>query len=263
MTLSTPTLLLTGALTVIAMMFILWLIHLPIKNAGLVDIGWAYGLGLLALIYGIFGSAPFVPRITITIMAALWSFRLGTHLFQRVVGKPEEGRYQQLRKEWPNNTAFKFLLFFEAQALLDLILSIPFFLVASSAASSRPTLAPLQIIGILFWIAAILGESIADSQLARFKRSATHKDVCQLGLWSYSRHPNYFFEWLVWVAFALFATPMHLGWLAWTAPALMLFFLLKLTGIPATEAQSLRSKGEAYAAYQRTTSSFVPWFKKA
>ncbi len=253
---------LLGAAAAALLMLVLWGIHLRIGNAGIVDIGWAYGLGLLAILYGALGSGPSIPRWTITAMAVTWSARLGTHLFRRVVGKPEEGRYKQLRQQWRTGAAWKFLLFFEAQALLDVLLSIPFLLVCAGSTSVRTGLGAAQITGILIWLVAILGESIADAQLARFKCHAGPKDVCREGLWNYSRHPNYFFEWLVWIGWALFAQSAHLGWLAWSSPLLMLFFLLRVTGIPATEAQSLRSKGQVYADYQKTTSPFIPWFPK-
>jgi steroid 5-alpha reductase family enzyme len=250
-----------GLATAALSMLVLWVFQLRSSNAGVVDVGWAYNLGLLALLYALLGPGPTLPRWTITAMVALWSGRLGTHLFRRVVGKPEEGRYRQLRQQWSSNTAAKFLLFFEAQALLDVLLSIPFLLVAADA-NAPAGLAATQIAGVAVWGIAVLGESIADAQLARFKRRSTQNEVCRAGLWNYSRHPNYFFEWLVWVGWALFAQPAHLGWLAWSAPLLILFFLLRITGIPATEEQSLRTKGEAYAEYQRTTSPFIPWFHK-
>jgi steroid 5-alpha reductase family enzyme len=253
---------LLGAGVVASLMLALWAIHLRIANAGIVDIGWAYGLGVLALIYGTVGNGPALPRWSITAMAVIWSARLGTHLFQRVVGKPEEGRYQELRRHWPTHTGLKFLLFFEAQALLDVLLSIPFLLVCANTTDTYKGLSLLQIVGVALWAIAIAGESLADAQLATFKRTAKHHEVCRAGLWNYSRHPNYFFEWLVWVGWAMFALPVPFGWLAWTSPLLMLFFLLRVTGIPATEQQSLRSKGEAYAEYQRTTSAFIPWFRK-
>jgi steroid 5-alpha reductase family enzyme len=103
---------------------------------------------------------------------------------------------------------------------------------------------------------------VADQQLKRFRQDPANKGkVCQTGLWNYSRHPNYFFEWLVWVAFFLAAAATPLGWLTVYCPALMLYFLFRVTGIPATEEQSIRTKGEAYREYQRTTSVFVPWKK--
>jgi steroid 5-alpha reductase family enzyme len=252
---------LAGFAVVAVMMSLLWIIQLRIGNAGIVDIGWAYGLGVLALLYGIFGHGAPWPRWTITAMVVLWSARLGTHLFRRVVGKPEEGRYQELRRHWSSGAAWKFLLFFEAQATLDVLLSVPFLLVCADS-GTPDNLGPTQIAGVAVWAIAIIGEGLADAQLARFKRRSKHKEVCREGLWNYSRHPNYFFEWLVWIAWALFAQPARWGWIAWSAPVLMLFFLLRVTGIPATEQQSLRSKGAAYAEYQRTTSAFIPWFPR-
>jgi steroid 5-alpha reductase family enzyme len=252
---------LLGLVVVALIMFVVWLIEQRTGNAGIVDIAWAYCLGLLALLDAIRGKAAPFPRWTITAMVIVWSGRLGTHLFRRVVGKPEEGRYQQLRAQWSSSAAWKFLLFFEAQAVLDVLLSIPFLLVCTDA-DAPGKMVSVQIAGVVIWLVAILGESLADAQLARFKRSANHGAVCRDGLWNYSRHPNYFFEWLVWIGWAVFAEPVHHGWFAWSAPLLMLFFLLRVTGIPATELQSLRSKGEAYAEYQRTTSAFVPWFPK-
>ena len=86
--------------------------------------------------------------------------------------------------------------------------------------------------------------------------------VCEAGLWHYSRHPNYFFEWLIWVAYFVFALASPWGWAAVIGPASILFLLLRVTGIPLTEEQSLRSKGDAYRRYQQTTSAFVPCFPK-
>ena len=119
-------------------------------------------------------------------------------------------------------------------------------------------------LGCALWLVALGGETLADRQLAAFKDDPANRGkVCDSGLWRYSRHPNYFFEWLVWVSFFLFALPSPWGWTTIFAPALMLFFLLRVTGIPYTEQQSLRSKGDAYRAYQRVTSPFIPWFPKS
>ncbi|MGE3509911.1 MAG: DUF1295 domain-containing protein, partial [Vicinamibacterales bacterium] len=100
----------------------------------------------------------------------------------------------------------------------------------------------------------------ADLQLRRFKASPRRGSrTCRDGLWRYSRHPNYFFEWLVWVAYALFAAASSWGFVAFACPVVMLYLLFRVTGIPATEAQALASRGDDYRDYQATTSAFVPW----
>ncbi|HEX4486214.1 MAG TPA: DUF1295 domain-containing protein [Terriglobales bacterium] len=249
-----------GAILVCGLMLVLWLIYLRLNNASYVDPGWAYGLAILGVTYAFLGDGYVLRRWLVAAMAVIWGLRLGTHLLIRIVGKPEEGRYKQLRKEWGKNIPLKFLAFFEFQALLDVLLSLPFLLAALNPA---PSLKGVEYAGIGLWLVSLVGEAIADAQLAAFKRlRPASNEVCQRGLWNYSRHPNYFFEWLIWVAWSLFALASPYGWLAILCPLLMLYLLFKVTGIPATEAQSLRSKSEAYRAYQRTTSVFVPWFKR-
>ncbi len=245
-----------GAAAVCGMMFVLWLLHFPMRNASIVDPGWAAGMAILGLIYGALGDGLAPRRYALMAMAAIWGFRLSIYLLLRVLGHPEEGRYVEIRRQWGANIGFKFLLFFEGQAMLCLLLAIPFYIAAQNQA---PRLIALEYLGLAVWLVSFVGESIADAQLAAFKRNPANKGkTCRAGLWNYSRHPNYFFEWLVWVAFALFA---H-HWLALISPALMLYFLLRVTGIPATEEQALRTKGDDYRHYQSTTSMFVPWFRK-
>jgi len=151
-------------------------------------------------------------------------------------------------------------LFFQAQALLDVLLGLPFLLAAWNPTAG---LHPLEWAAAALWLAAWVGESVADGQLRRFKARAESAGLtCREGLWRFSRHPNYFFEWLVWVAYLLLALTAPWGWTAILGPALMLYFLLRVTGIPYTEAQSLRSRPEDYARYQRETSPFIPWFPR-
>ena len=120
-----------------------------------------------------------------------------------------------------------------------------------------------EIWGIFLWLTGVVGESAADLQLEAFQRDpANQGKVCQTGLWRVSRHPNYFFEGLVWVGFCLFAMPADWGALGIISPLLMYTLLLKVSGIPLAEAEALRSKGDAYREYQNTTSAFIPWFPK-
>jgi steroid 5-alpha reductase family enzyme len=253
--------LIIGTTSVCGLMLLLWLIHLPLKNAAIVDAGWAGGLALLGGIYAAAGGG-YAPRSwLIAAMAVLWGLRLALYLmFTRVIGHPEEGRYVQLRRRWGGNLPLKFLAFFQFQALLCIVLSIPFLV---SALNPRPEVTLLEFAAAALWLTAFIGEWTADHQLHVFKSNPANRGkTCRAGLWNYSRHPNYFFEWLIWVAFALFASGSPHGYLAWICPLLILFFLFRVTGIPATEAQALRTKGLDYEQYQRSTSVFVPWFPR-
>lgn len=242
-------------------MLLLWLLQIRTKDAGVVDVGWAVCLGASAIIAGLSGEGDPIRRGLIAFMGGVWGLRLGWHLLtDRVLKGPEDGRYQMMRELFGKRIQPVLLVFFLGQALLVGILCLPFLLAASDP---RPSPAPLDFIALAIWVIGIVGETVADHQLRAFKRSESNSGkVCQVGLWRYSRHPNYFFEWCIWVAFATLATLAPLGFIAWTGPALMLFFVLKLTGIPPTEARALRSRGEAYRQYQRTTSAFFPWFPR-
>lgn len=238
-------------------MLALWLLHFPMRNAAIVDFGWALGLGLLGVGYACFADGYWFRRAVIGTMSGIWGVRLALHLLVRVVGHEEEGRYQELRRQWKTSLGFKFLVFFEFQAVTCAVLSLPFAIAAKNAA---PEMHWLEWLAAGLWVLAIGGEALADAQLAAFKADGSNKGrTCQRGLWHYSRHPNYFFEWLIWVSFALFATASPYGYAGWISPALILYFLLRVTGIPATEAQALRSRGQEYRAYQKSTSAFVPW----
>ena len=244
------------------MQALFWLWQCRTRNAGWVDVGWALGLALMALLAASLGTAPLERRLLVGLMGGLHGLRLGFHLWHRVAMEPhEDGRYQAIRAAWKTSLNAKFFLFFQGQALLDVFLGLPFLL---AAWNPRPGLQPLEWAAAALWLGAWLGETIADGQLRRFKaRPEARGRTCREGLWRLSRHPNYFFEWLVWVAYLLLALAAPWGWTAALCPALMLYFLLRVTGIPYTEAQSLRSRPEDYARYQRETSPFIPWFPKA
>ncbi len=248
-----------GVLSLLQLGFWLWQVRT--RNAGWVDVGWALGLAVMALLAAGLGPAPLERRLLVGLMGGLHGLRLGLHLWHRVAtDAAEDGRYQAIRAAWPTHTHAKFFGFFQAQALLDVALGLPFLLAAWNL---RPGVQPLEWAAAALWLLAWLGEALADAQLRRFKTRTDQRGLtCRVGLWRWSRHPNYFFEWLVWVAYLLLALGAPWGWLATGGPLLMLFFLLRVTGIPYTEAQCLRSRPEDYARYQRETSAFVPWFPK-
>ena len=255
------TLILTGAIAVCGVMLLLWLIHFPLHNAAIADAGWAGGLALLGALYAVMGAGWAPRRIAIAFMAVAWGMRLALYLlFTRVIGHPEEGRYVELRRQWRTSIPLKFLLFFEFQAVLCIVLAVPFLLASQNPV---PAFSIFEYAAAILWVVAIVGEITADLQLNAFKSNAENRGkTCRVGLWKYSRHPNYFFEWFIWVAFCIFAIYSKYGYLALVPPVLMLYFLFRVTGIPATEAQALRTRGEEYKRYQETTSAFVPWFPR-
>ena len=243
-------------------MILVWLWAHRIKNAGVVDIFWSYNFPVIAIILLLLAPGFEIRKVLICCMVIIAGTRLGTHLAIRITKhlNEEEGRYQQLRKEWGPDPDTKFFFFFQFQAISNVLLAVPFFIITFN---TNPVLSPLEYAGAGLWLISVLGEAIADAQLSTFKKDPANKGkVCDTGLWGYSRHPNYFFEWLMWLSYFVFALASPYGYLAIISPAIILYLLLKVTGIPATEEQSLRSKGEAFKRYQQKTSVFIPWFKR-
>jgi steroid 5-alpha reductase family enzyme len=245
-----------------ALFALLWLVCRRADNYGFVDAAWAYAFAAVAGFYAWYGPGWFLRRFAIAAMVVLWSVRLGTHLLRRLAAHHpvEDGRYVRLRQDWAGNFGPKMAGFFQLQAasvvLLAVVLLPPVF-------NPTPRFHLLEMIGAALWFVALYGESVADAQLAAFKRRPENRGrVCDVGLWRLSRHPNYFCEWLVWVAYFLFALASPWGWVAAVAPTCILYLLLRVTGVPLAEEQALRSKGEAYRRYQATTSAFVPWFPR-
>jgi steroid 5-alpha reductase family enzyme len=242
------------------MMIVLWLVQVGIGDATHVDVGWAYGVGGLAVLDAALGDGSAGHRLLVALLAGVWSLRLGTYLvLNRLVGKPEDGRYRELRRRWAPHEQRRFFVFFQAQAGFVTVFSLPFTFVAVDDGS----VSRLAWAGAVLAIVSIAGEVIADRQLARWRADpANNGKTCRAGLWRLSRHPNYFCEWLHWVAWAAIALGSPTGWVALFVPAFLLLLLFRVTGIPETEAQALRSRGDDYRRYQNEVSIFVPWFPK-
>ena len=254
--------LLAAAAIVLAILFgAVWAICVRIHNYGFLDAIWSLSVAIVAPLYAALGNGDPTRRWVFAAVGAVWSLRLGLFILIRVAGHhpQEDARYKTLRQKWP--TPARFFLFFELQALIALMFSTPFLLASTN---QTPHMAPLEIFGLALAVLSTLGEYIADWQAQRFKRG-THdkKAVNDVGLWRYSRHPNYFFESLVWWGFFIAALPFPYGWLTVVCPLMMLYLLLNVTGIPLTEKHSLENRGDIYRQYQKRTSRFIPWFPKA
>ena len=255
-------LIVAATIVVMTVMTIVWFVSVRINNAGIVDIAWTANFGFMALIYLLFGGGYTPRRVLACGMMIGWSARLAIHLWQRVVGhiETEDPRYAELRAKWQPNANRRMLFFFLFQGVTNVVLSAPILI---AAINRQQGLRVIEWIGEGVWLVALFGEAIADAQLRQFRAHAENRGhVMNRGLWRYSRHPNYFFEWLIWVAYFLFALGSPYGWISVYCPLLMLWFLYKVTGIPMTEEHSVKSKGEEYRQYQRTTSAFIPWFPK-
>ena len=243
-------------------MFFVWLWSYRIGNAGVVDIFWSYNFPVIAFILLLFGPGFETRKLLFCGMVIIAGGRLGTHLAVRVLKhlRQEEPRYAQIRKEWGDKAEVKMAFFFQMQALSNILLAVPFFIIILN---TSPELNVFEYAGAAIWLISVLGEATADAELAAFKKNPANKGkVCDKGLWGYSRHPNYFFEWLMWVSYFVFALGSPSGYLAIISPAIILYLLLKVTGIPMTEEQSIRTKGDAFRKYQQQVSVFVPWFRK-
>jgi steroid 5-alpha reductase family enzyme len=254
------TLLAAGLAIAVTYFAVTWAISVRIRNYGLLDVAFSYGVAILAPMYAWYAPGDPLRKWSLAAVGVAWSVRLGTYILVRVVRHhpAEDARYQTLRERWPG--PLQFLGFFQVQAVLVVIFSLPFLF---ASFNSAPELAALESGGMALAIVALLGETLADLQMQAFKRDPANRGkVCQVGLWRYSRHPNYFFESLVWWGFFLVALGSPWGWITIACPLLMLYFLFKVTGIPLTEEYAVKSKGDAYREYQRTTNAFVPWFRK-
>lgn len=254
-------LLLLGLALASGIQLCLWLLQVRTGDATAVDAGWATTLALLAVLYAALASGGLSHRLLIAVAAGSESLRIAWLVAGRI-GEEEDPRYRELRGRWRERgrEQLSFFVFYQAQAVVAWLLAIPFLLVAQNP-SAR--LEPLEWVGALVWLGAVAGETVADRQLARHKAdSANRGRTLRSGLWRYSRHPNYFFQWLTWVAYALMALAAPWGWIGILSPLLILYLILFVTGIPPSEEQALKSRGEDYRRYQRETSPFVPWFPR-
>ena len=248
-------LLLVGAVGASLTMVGVWLVSIRIANASYVDVAWALGIAGTAVAYALLAEGSTLHRVLVAGLGTIWGVRLGTYLLSRLAGKEEYGRYQDLRKRWAPHVNRSFFVFFQAQALFVVVFSLPFAFVAADEGE----MTWLAWAGAALALGAIAGEMTADTQLAVWKGDPANKGkTARNGLWGWSRHPNYFFEWLHWVAWAVIAFSSPYGWVAIAVPVFLIVLFFKVTGIPETEAQSLRSRGDDYRRYQDEVSVFVP-----
>lgn len=245
-----------------------WLAALRTDRSGWIDAIWSFatgGFGAAAALIP-FDDAQTSPRqLLVATLALLWSLRLGLHIAIRTARGGDDPRYKQLREEWGGSFKHRLFWFLQIQALAALTLSLSIMLAAHRPA---PGLNFSDWFGVTVLILAVVGETIADRQLAAFRSDPRNEGkVCDVGLWGISRHPNYFFEWLGWLAYAIIAIDLSgaydWGWLALAGPSLMYWLLVHASGIPPLEAHMLRSRGKDFRDYQRRVNAFWPGPQRA
>ena len=237
----------------------IFLLQRRLNDAGVVDVFWSLMVASLGLFYCIVGFGIRSRRIIAGILITVWAFRLSQYLLSRWLREPEDRRYAALKTEWGKTAQVRLFRFYQLQAMGCVLFSIPIFF----AANNLSPLNWLDFVGVVIFLFSLIGESTADRQLDAFRRNSDNVGkVCKVGLWKYCRHPNYFFEWTHWFSYVFLAITTSWGWVAIIAPIGMYYFLTQKTGIPETEKQAVKSKGDAYREYQRTTNAFFPWWPK-
>jgi steroid 5-alpha reductase family enzyme len=247
-----------------AVMLGAWAFGLRAQNGGWTDVFWTFGSGVALAAASLY---PFEPggvsprQWLVAALSAVWAVRLGAYLAPRVAAH-EDPRYAKFRRDWgvhyPRNMLFVTLAQAPATALLALSVIL--------AAHAPGPLGLRDVLGVAILAVAIGGEGVADAQMKAFRSDPANRGkVCETGLWAWSRHPNYFFEWLGWLAYPVIALDPAQAqtWLSFSAPLVMFILLTRISGVPPLEEAMLRSRGDAYRAYQERVSAFFPWPAKA
>ena len=247
-----------------AAMFVAWRIAVRTGKSGFVDATWSAAVGIACILVALwpFGAADYAPRqIMIAVFAAIWSARLGFYIFQRSLAHGDDPRYAALKEQWGARANAELFKFLQIQAVAGWPLAGAALLAAHAP---FPGFRLQDGLAALVFLAAFVGETVADRQMAAFRADPENRGgLCEVGLWSWSRHPNYFFEWLGWCAYAIaaidFTGSYPLGWVSLLAPALMYALLVHGSGAPPLEAHMERTRPKAFADYKRRVSLFFPW----
>lgn len=252
-----------AALFLVLVMAAAWLVQRLTGQGGWADAFWSLGLGAAGVLVALFPLDSAAPSARQTLAACLigaWGLRLGLHIAARARSSHEDPRYARLRQDWGPHFQSRMFGFLMLQAGAAALLALSILVAARNPA---PGLNFQDALATVVFVAALCGEALADRQLSRFKADPANRgEVCDTGLWAWSRHPNYFFEWLGWCAWPIFALNLSgdwpWGWLALSGPAYIYWLLTRVSGVPLLEAHMRRSRPEAFAAYAARTSVFFP-----
>jgi steroid 5-alpha reductase family enzyme len=251
------------SLSLSAAMTLAWFVWRRTGNAGWIDTTWTFALGATGVACALCPLSdtpwPTARQLLIAALVAVWSLRLGVHVALRTSRSSDDPRYAALAAEWGNDAPRRMFVFCQQQAWVTAVLALTILVSAQNPLMLRAQ----DLLAVVVLSLAIIGESAADAQLRRFAANAEKGGICDVGLWRWSRHPNYFFEWMGWCAYPFFAIDLSghypWGWLSLAGPICMYWLLAHVSGIPPLEQHMLRTRGDAFRAYQDRASSFFPW----
>jgi len=237
-----------------AIMAVAWWVAMKTERSGFVDGIWSLCTATGGVVAAL-GGGPLTTRaLIVAAMAAFWGLRLGAYLMNRAA-ESEDPRYAALKRQWGDQASRRLFVFLQVQAVAALPLVLTMGL---AARAPRAGLDWRDYIGLALFALAWLGEAVADRQMRTFRSLPENRGgICRIGLWNWSRHPNYFSEWLVWLSFAVIAVGGW-GWIAVIGPVTMYWLLVHASGIPPLEAHLARSRPEAFARYAAEVSAFWP-----
>lgn len=247
---------LIAALTILVVMLTTWVISVMISNASIVDIVWGAGFAITSWVLALTIDGNSGRQVLLSIMVGVWGMRLALYLARRNIGHGEDWRYKAMRKKAGKSFPVRSLItVFGLQGVLMWVVSLP---VQFGNGDDTPGVGPVAVIGIMVWAVGLAFEAIGDAQLARFKRDPQNAGkVMDKGLWSLTRHPNYFGDALLWWGIGIVGAETGSGVIGFIGPAVMTFFLLRISGVPMLE-RSLHKRREGYEEYVARTSGFIP-----
>ncbi|MDZ4726424.1 MAG: DUF1295 domain-containing protein [Leptospira sp.] len=250
-------------------MTLMWYWGKSRNNYAVIDVGWGLVIAGIFSVYMILGNANLYAKFALLIPVWIWALRLSGFLyFTRIrTNHPEDKRYANFRKDYGDKVHQKFFTnVFLLQGFLALLLSGPAISASSWNLKIKDGLGSILpiMIGWAFVLIGIIGETVSDNQLHKFVGNQNNKGkVCDIGLWKYSRHPNYFFEWVIWLGIGMIPLRDYISLISLFSPLVMFVLLRFVSGVPFAEKYSLKSKGELFVKYQKTTNAFFPWFPKS
>ena len=231
---------------------LLWAVSLPLKDASIVDRFWGLGFMFFYVVSVIYTHAEITPKNIIGfVLISLWALRLSIHIHTRNKGHAEDYRYQEMRKKYHPFALLSLPIVFWSQAVILWIVALPLLSLIVDREHSN-----WSNVGILIWAVGLYFEARGDWELKEFKKNPTHKgQLLTTGLWSLTRHPNYFGDTLMWWGIFIFCLPV--GWYTAIGPIFMTFFIVKVSGVSLTD-KSLSQSKPGFEGYIKSTPAFFP-----